>query len=212
MGVTSFQKIYGLYSVEHHKLEKWSYRVGCGWVLWVWWVCVVDGWVDSGSVLMIPTIHRWIVGIISFQKMYGLKHDIVEISGDVTDAGGTDKQQRKIVLLSFWSVRNWVLQFIILMLGKVSIRTFSIIIIYSGGCKVFVIPSFNSGSPIVFQCPLLVMIIIIIIDIIIITIIIIIIIIMKLKVSPCLKSCVGYLSLSPGQYYFKRFLPGSKKS
>ena len=28
VGVTSFQKIYGLYSVEHHKLEKWSYRVG----------------------------------------------------------------------------------------------------------------------------------------------------------------------------------------
>ena len=97
------------------------------------------------------------------------------------------------------------------MLGKVSIRTFSIIIIYSGGCKVFVIPSFNSGSPSFFQCPLLVIIIIVIIDIIIIIIIIIIIVIMKLKVGPCLKPCVGYLSLSPGQYYFKRFLPGSKK-
>ena len=43
VGVTSFQKIYGLYSVEHHKVEKWSYYVGCGWVLWVWWVCVGDG-------------------------------------------------------------------------------------------------------------------------------------------------------------------------
>ena len=43
VGVTSIQKIYGLYSVEHHKVEKWSYNVGCGWVLWVWWVCVGDG-------------------------------------------------------------------------------------------------------------------------------------------------------------------------
>ena len=33
---------------------------------------------------------QWIVGVMSFQKMYGLyglKHHIVEISGDVTDAG-----------------------------------------------------------------------------------------------------------------------------
>ena len=43
VGVISFQKIYGLYSVEHHKVEKWSYDVGCGWVLWVCWVCVGDG-------------------------------------------------------------------------------------------------------------------------------------------------------------------------
>ena len=35
MGVISFQKIYGLYSVEHHKVEKWPYKVGCGWVLWL---------------------------------------------------------------------------------------------------------------------------------------------------------------------------------
>ena len=28
VGVTSFQKIYGLYSVKHHKVEKWSYNVG----------------------------------------------------------------------------------------------------------------------------------------------------------------------------------------
>jgi len=41
------------------------------------------------------------VGVISFQKMYGLyglKHHTVEISGDVTDP---DKQQGKIGLLSF---------------------------------------------------------------------------------------------------------------
>ncbi len=50
VGVTSFQKIYGLYSVEHHIMEKWSYYVGFGWVLWVWWVCVGDGGVGSGSV------------------------------------------------------------------------------------------------------------------------------------------------------------------
>ena len=41
--VTSFQKIYGLYSVEHYKVEKWPYKVGCGWVLWVWWICLGDG-------------------------------------------------------------------------------------------------------------------------------------------------------------------------
>ena len=45
VGVTSFQKIYGLYSVEHHKVEIWSYKVGCGWVLWV---CVGDGRVGNG--------------------------------------------------------------------------------------------------------------------------------------------------------------------
>ena len=30
VGVTSFQKIYGLYSVEHHKVEIWSYYGGRG--------------------------------------------------------------------------------------------------------------------------------------------------------------------------------------
>ena len=38
---------------------------------------------------------QWIVGVISFQKiygLYGLKHHRVEISGDVTDAGRTDEQ------------------------------------------------------------------------------------------------------------------------
>ena len=41
--VTNFQKIYGLYSVEHHKVEKWPYKVGgfCGyggsvWVMGEW--------------------------------------------------------------------------------------------------------------------------------------------------------------------------------
>ena len=35
----SFQKIFGLYGVEHHKVEKWSGQVG---FWWVWWVCVGD--------------------------------------------------------------------------------------------------------------------------------------------------------------------------
>ena len=43
VGVTSFQKIYGLYGLKHHTFDKWSYEVGCGWILWVWWVCVGDG-------------------------------------------------------------------------------------------------------------------------------------------------------------------------
>ena len=42
VGVTSFRKIFGLYSVEHHKVDKWSCRVGSGWVWWVWWVCALS--------------------------------------------------------------------------------------------------------------------------------------------------------------------------
>ena len=41
------------------------------------------------------TGHQHIVCVISFQKMYGLyglKHHIVEISGDVTDAGQTNER------------------------------------------------------------------------------------------------------------------------
>ena len=43
-------------------------------------------------------VGHWIVGVTSFQKiygLYGLKHFIVEISGDVTKAGRTDNQTRK---------------------------------------------------------------------------------------------------------------------
>ena len=49
----------------------------------------------------------WIVGVTSYQKiygLYGLKHHIVEISVDVTKAGRderTNEQQGKIELLSF---------------------------------------------------------------------------------------------------------------
>ena len=38
---------------------------------------------------------QWIMGVVSFQKMYGLfglKHHLVEISGDGTDAGRTEEQ------------------------------------------------------------------------------------------------------------------------
>ena len=50
---------------------------------------------SDGSVWVMGewSVGQWIVGVISFQKLfvlYGLKHHIVEISGDVTDAGRTD--------------------------------------------------------------------------------------------------------------------------
>ena len=54
---------------------------------------------------------QWIVDDISYQKMYGvygLTHHIVEISGDVTDAGRMDKREDGI---SFWSVKHWVSQY-----------------------------------------------------------------------------------------------------
>ncbi len=43
VGVASCERRYGLYSVEHHKVEKWPHKVGCGCVLWVWWVSLGDG-------------------------------------------------------------------------------------------------------------------------------------------------------------------------
>ena len=77
VGVTSFQKIYGLYSVEHHKMEKWSYYVGCGWVLWVWWFCVGDGGVGSRS--LDSGCHQ-----LSENIWFVIKCHIVEIWSDVT--------------------------------------------------------------------------------------------------------------------------------
>ena len=51
------------------------------------------------------SVGQWIVGVISFKKMYGLyglKHYTVEISEDVTDPDErTTKQQGNIELLSF---------------------------------------------------------------------------------------------------------------
>ena len=43
------------------------------------------------------SVVQWIVDVMSFQKMYGLyglKNHIVEISGDVTDAGRTNNKER----------------------------------------------------------------------------------------------------------------------
>ena len=53
--------------------------------------------VISYSGEMVRSAGFWVglVGLISFQKiygLYGLKHHRVEISGDVTDAGRTDEQ------------------------------------------------------------------------------------------------------------------------
>ena len=48
-------------------------------------VWVMDEWSED----------QWIAGVLCFQKMYGLyglKHHIVDISGDVTDAGRMNKR------------------------------------------------------------------------------------------------------------------------
>ena len=60
-----------------------------------WVLCGFGG--SGGSVWVMGewSVGQWIVGVISFQKMYGLyglKHLIVEISGDITDA---DEQTNK---------------------------------------------------------------------------------------------------------------------
>ena len=58
---------------------------GIGWI-WVWW---------------------WVSGKLSKNVWF-----VWSKSGDVTDPDGqTNKQQGKIELLSFWSVRSWVSQF-----------------------------------------------------------------------------------------------------
>ena len=68
---------------------------------------VLGGFGGSGGSVWVMgewSVGQWIVGVISFQKMYGLyglKHHIVEKSGDVTNAGRTNKQQAKKALLSF---------------------------------------------------------------------------------------------------------------
>ena len=55
IGAISFHKIYGLYSVEHHKVEKWSYYVGCGCGGSVWVMGECHGsaghriWIGIGS-------------------------------------------------------------------------------------------------------------------------------------------------------------------
>ena len=70
---------------------------------------VVGGFCGYGGSVWVMgewAVGHWIVGVTSFQKiygLYGLKHHIVEISGDVTKAGrdGQTNKQGKIVLLSF---------------------------------------------------------------------------------------------------------------
>ena len=60
---------------------------------------VVGGFCGSGGSVWVMgewSVGQWIVGVISFQKMYGLyglKHQIVEISGDVTDADEQTNEQ-----------------------------------------------------------------------------------------------------------------------
>ena len=77
------------YSEERHKVKKWSGHVGSGWIL--------GRFGGSGLPTGLPTglcgswvSGHWVVGVMSLQKtygLYGLIHHIVEISGDVTDAG-----------------------------------------------------------------------------------------------------------------------------
>ena len=65
------------------------------------------GYVGSVWVMGEWSVGYWIVGVTSFQKiygLYGLKHHILEIRGDVTKVLRTDgrtTEQGKIVLLSF---------------------------------------------------------------------------------------------------------------
>ena len=85
LNIVSFQKRFGLYCEECHKVQKWSGRLGL-----VWWVCVSDGLVVSGSVD--SGCHE----LSENFSLYGLKHHIVvEISGDVTDAGQTNKNKER---------------------------------------------------------------------------------------------------------------------
>ena len=58
---------------------------------------VLEGFGGSGGSVCVMgewSVGQWIVGVISFQKMYGLyglKHNIVEMRGGVTDAGQPNK-------------------------------------------------------------------------------------------------------------------------
>ena len=56
------------------------------------------GYGESVWVMGEWAVGYWIVGVTSFQKiygLYGLKHHIVEISGDVTKVLRTDGQTNK---------------------------------------------------------------------------------------------------------------------
>ena len=62
---------------------------------------VVGGFCGYGGFVWVMgewAVGQWIVGVTSFQKiygLYGLKHHIVEIIGDVTKVGRTDNRTRK---------------------------------------------------------------------------------------------------------------------
>ena len=63
VGGMRFQKLFGLYSVECHKLEKAQVR----WIL--------GGFCGSGGSVRVRgdwSVGQWIVGVMSFKKMYGL--------------------------------------------------------------------------------------------------------------------------------------------
>ena len=84
LGVMRFQKIFGLNGVERHKEEKWSLvrRVLGGFGGSGGSVRVMSGW----------SVGQWIVGVISFQKMYIINVSYCGESGDVTDAGRTNNK------------------------------------------------------------------------------------------------------------------------
>ena len=77
LGVMRFQKIFCFYGVKHHKVEKWSGKVLCGFGGSGGSVWVMGEW----------SVGQWIVGVISFQKMYGLygveRHKVEKWSGKV---------------------------------------------------------------------------------------------------------------------------------
>ena len=103
--VMRFQKIFGLHGVERRKVEKWSGQVGS---LWVRWVCVGDGWVDSGSVD--SGYHKLWENVWFIWSKTSYSEDKWRCHRCGTNKQ-TNKQQGKIGLLSFWSVISWVSQY-----------------------------------------------------------------------------------------------------
>ena len=79
VGVISFQKIYGLYGLN---IIKWRN----GRVRWV--LCGFCGCGGSVWVMREWAVGHWIVGIMSFQKiygLYGLKHHTVDLLSCIVD-------------------------------------------------------------------------------------------------------------------------------
>ena len=62
------------------------------------------------------SVGQWIVGVISFQKMYGLyglKHHIVEKSGDVTDPDGRTTRKDRATQLLICEKLSLAIQYIV---------------------------------------------------------------------------------------------------